>query len=93
MDNIKAMDDLIRAMKLTRKECELFKDLILEIKDHEEQIPQCSQDTRENLNGFSEEIDIILEQTNILSTLLVEALVEMETQYLRSLPTDRFYHE
>ncbi|MBA4417118.1 MAG: hypothetical protein C0392_04295 [Syntrophus sp. (in: bacteria)] len=93
MDNIKAVDDLIKAMKLTREEWELFKDLIEETKDRERKIAQCSRQTRENLKKLSEEITLIFEQTAILSKLLVQILDEMEMHYLSALPVDRFYRE
>jgi len=93
MDNIKAVDDLIKAKKLTHEEWELFKDLIRETKDREQKIAQCSRQTRENLKRLSEAITMIFEQTAILSKSLAQALDEMETHYLRSLPADRFYRE
>jgi polyhydroxyalkanoate synthesis regulator phasin len=93
MGSIKVVDDLVKAKKLTREEREFFEDLIKETKDREERIEQCSRKTRENLKKFSLDVSIILEQTVILSKLLLQVLDELETHYLRSLPADKFYRE
>ncbi|MCX5815222.1 MAG: hypothetical protein NTX75_03125 [Proteobacteria bacterium] len=93
MDNKKAIDDFLKAKKLTREELELFKDIIQETKDREEQITQLSRQARESCVRLFAEINIFFEKTAILSRTLAQTLDEMETNYLRSLPADRFYRE
>ena len=93
MDKKKTVDSLLIAKKLTREEWELFKDLIQETKDREEQITRFSKQARDNYIRLIAEINIFFEKTAILSRILAQTLDEMESNYLRSLPADRFYRE
>ena len=93
MDNKKAIDDFLKAKKLTREEWELFKDIIQETKDREERITQSTRQIRESYKRLFAEINIFFEKIAILNRTLVQTLDEMGTNYLRSLPADRFYRE
>jgi hypothetical protein len=93
MGTIKNVDDLLKAKNLTREEWELFRELIEETRDREKKIALCSAQTKENLKRLSEEINRTLEQTVILSKSLERTLDEMETNYLRTMPADKFYRE
>ncbi|MEI6155539.1 MAG: hypothetical protein WCQ90_15800 [Deltaproteobacteria bacterium] len=93
MNNKKTVDDFLKAKKLTREEREVFKDIIQETKDREEQITQFSQQVKDSYIRLFAEINIFFEKTVILSRTLAQTLDEMETNYLRSLPADRFYRE
>ena len=93
MDEIKTVDDLIKAKNLTPQEMELLKDVIEEARERERKSVLLSQQTKENLKKLSDGLNIIAERTTDISRSLHSLLDQMETLYIKSIPDAKFYRE
>ena len=93
MDDIKTVDDLLKAKGLTAEELKLFEDLIRETRDREKKSIEMGRLTRENLKKLSDGFTVIAERTFEISKSMDRVLDEMEALYLRSMPESKFHRE
>jgi methyl-accepting chemotaxis protein len=93
MNEIKTVDELIRAKNLTEEEMELFADLIKEARERERTSAELSRQTRANILKLSDGLNTIVEKTTYLSKAMEQLLDNMETLYIRSIPEAKFYRE
>ena len=93
MDNIKTIDDLIKAKNLTPEELMQFKDMIEEFKERERKIEEYTHTAKSNLNELSNSLQRLGERASILGTALRESLDKLERVQLQMMPNDKFYRE
>jgi hypothetical protein len=92
-DDIKTVDDLVRAKNLTPEEQIQFKDMIEEFKERERKIEEYVTAAKSNLNQLSDTMRILGERASVVGKALKESLDEMERIHLRMMPNDKFYRE
>jgi predicted nucleic acid-binding Zn-ribbon protein len=92
-DDIKTVDDLIKAKNLTPEELIQFKDMIDEFKERERKIEEHVTAAKSNLNQLSNTMRILGERASVIGKELRESLDEMERIQLQMMPNDKFYRE
>jgi hypothetical protein len=92
-DEIRTVDDLIKAKNLTAEELVEFKDMIEEFKERERKIEEHVSAAKSNLNQLSNSMKVLGERASIISKALRISLDEMERIQLRMMPNDKFYRE
>jgi len=92
-DEIKSVDDLIRAKNLTAEELMQFRDIIEESKERERKIEEYANAARSNLDQLSASMRILGERAAIVAKALRISLDEMERIQLRMMPSEKFYRE
>ena len=92
-DNIRTVDDLIKAKNLTAEELVEFKDMIEEFKERERKIEEYVSAAKSNLNQLSSSMRVLGERASIISKALRISLDDMERIQLRMMPNDKFYRE
>jgi len=93
MENIRNIDDLIRAKNLTAEEMEMFKGMIDESREREKMVREYSQSTQENLKKLSTGLQTISDKVMVLGKALRNMTDEMDKLYLKLLPAEKFYRE
>ncbi len=92
-EEIRTVDDLIRAKNLTAEELIQFKDMIEEFRERERKIEEYATAARSNLNELSTSMRMLGERAAIMAKALRISLDEMERIQLRMMPSDKFYRE
>jgi hypothetical protein len=93
MDNIKTVDELIRAKHMSEEELELHEELIEECLDRETKIARCRAETEQNIREFAHAALAMSATTVELGKALQALVEETDSLYLRLLPQDRFFRE
>jgi len=93
MDEVKTVEDLIRAKKLTAEEEEQLRDIIEECRVREIQIKEASDAARRNLEGLSRSFALIVDTIAAVGTCVNELQAEVERLQLKMMPEEVFYRE
>jgi hypothetical protein len=93
MEEIKTVDDLIRAKGLTREEQEKLKDVIEECRRREVQIRDASDSAKRNLESLSRSFGMIVDTISTVGRAVDELQEEVERLQLRMMPAEQFYRE
>lgn len=93
MDEIKTVEDLIRAKKLTAEEEEQLRDIIEECRVREIQIRETSAAARRNLEGLSRSFGLIVDTIAAVGICVTELQAEVERLQLKMMPEEVFYRE
>jgi DNA-binding transcriptional regulator YhcF (GntR family) len=93
MDEIKTVDDLLKAKKVTYEERELLQDIIETARTNERKIREYAEQMRSNFNRLSKALQNMEERTVILNKALQGLLDATDTLHLRLMPSEKFYRE
>jgi hypothetical protein len=93
MDEIKTVDDLLKAKKVTLEEHELLQDIIETARTNERKIREYAEQMRSNFNRLSKALQTVEERTFILNKALQGLLDATDTLHLRLMPSEKFYRE
>jgi len=93
MDEIKTVDDLLRAKNVTVEEHELLKDVIETARTNERKIREYAEQMRSNFTRLSEALQTMEERTFILNKALQGLLDATDSLHLRLMPSEKFYRE
>jgi hypothetical protein len=93
MDNIKTVDDLLKAKNVTPEERELLKDIIETARTNERKIREYTEQMKTNFNRLSQALQTMEERAFILNKALRGLLDEADTLHLRMMPSEKFYRE
>jgi hypothetical protein len=93
MDEIKTVDDLLKAKKVTHEERELLQDIIETARTNERKIREYTEQMRSNFNRLSKALQTVEERTLILNKALQGLLDATDTLHLRLMPSEKFYRE
>ncbi len=93
MNEIKTVDELIRAKNLTEEEMELFADMIEEARQREKMSAEIARQTKANLLRLEDGLNAIAEKTTDISNAMKTLLDQMEILYIKSMPDTKFYRE
>ena len=93
IDEIKTVDDLLKAKKVTPEERELLKDIIEVARTNERKIREYAEQMKANFNRLSQALQTMEERTFILNKTLQGLLDATDTLHLRLMPSDKFYRE
>lgn len=93
MDEIKTVDDLLRAKNVTDEEHELLKDVIETARTNERKIREYAEQMRSNFTRLSEALQTMEERTFILNRALQGLLDATDSLHLRLMPSEKFYRE
>lgn len=93
MDEIKTVDDLLRAKNVTTEEHELLKDVIETARTNERKIREYAEQMRSNFTRLSEALQTMEERTFILNKALQGLLDATDSLHLRLMPSEKFYRE
>ncbi|WP_028895850.1 hypothetical protein [Syntrophorhabdus aromaticivorans] len=93
MDEIKTVDDLLKAKNVTPEEYECLKDFIETAKANERKIREYACRMRSNFDRLSQALELIEERMLTLNKALQDLLDASETFQLRLMSSDKFYRE
>jgi hypothetical protein len=93
MDEIKTVDDLLKAKKVTPEERELLRDIIETARTNERKIREYAEQMRSNFNRLSKALQTMEERTFILNKALQGLLDATDTLHLKLMPSEKFYRE
>jgi hypothetical protein len=93
MSEIKTVDDLLNAKKVSPEERELLKDIIEIARTNERKIREYSEQMRLNFNRLSQALQTMEERTIIINKALQGLLDATDTLHLRLMPSEKFYRE
>ena len=93
MDEIKTVEDLIKAKNLTAEEEEKLRDVIEECRIREIQIREASEAARHNLEGLSRSFALIVDTIAAVGKGVSELQAEVERLQLKMMPEEAFYRE
>jgi hypothetical protein len=93
MDEIKTVDDLLKAKNVTPEERELLKDIIEVARTNERKIREYAEQMKANFNRLSLALQTMEERTFILNKALQGLLDATDTLHLRLMPSEKFYRE
>ena len=93
MDEIKTVDDLLRAKNVTAEERELLKDIIETSRTNERKIREYAEQMKSNFKRLSEALQTMEERTFILNKALQGLLDATDSLHLRLMPSEKFYRE
>ncbi|OPY80861.1 MAG: hypothetical protein A4E65_01316 [Syntrophorhabdus sp. PtaU1.Bin153] len=93
MDEIKTVDDLLKAKNVTPEEHERLKDLIETARANERKIREYADQMRSNFDRLSRALQLMEERTLTLNRALQDLLDASGTFQLRLMSSDKFYRE
>jgi hypothetical protein len=93
MNEIKTVDDLLKAKNVTPEERELLKDIIEIARTNERKIREYAEQMRANFNRLSQALQTMEERTFILNKALQGLLDATDTLHLKLMPSEKFYRE
>lgn len=93
MDNIKTVEDLIRAKNLTPEELELHRELIEECRENEKKINEYCNAARENLRKMYNTLDNVSKKAAEIHDAFERLVEETENLSLRLIPDEKFHRE
>jgi hypothetical protein len=93
MDEIRTVDELLEAKKVTAEEREFLKDIIETARKNERQIKEYAAQMRTNLSKLSLAVESMEERTFVLNKALQNLLESASSLQLRLMPSDKFYRE
>jgi len=93
MDEIKTIEDLIKAKNLTAEEEEKLREVIEECRMREAQIREASEAARRNLEGLSRSFALIVDTIAAVGRGVGELQAEVERLQLKMMPEEAFYRE
>ena len=93
MDEIKTVDDLLKAKNVTPEEHELLKDIIEVARINERKIREYAEQMKANFSRLSQALQTMEERTFILNRALQGLLDATDTLHLRLMPSEKFYRE
>jgi hypothetical protein len=91
MDNIKTVDDLIRARGLSADEQEKLRDIIEECRVREVQIREASESAKRNLEGLSRAFDSVVDTIYTVSRAVDDLQDEVGRLQLTMMPAEQFF--
>jgi predicted transcriptional regulator len=93
MDEIKTVDDLLKAKNVTPEERELLKDIIETARTNERKIREYAEQMKSNFSRLSQALQTMEERTFVLNKALQGLLDAADTLSLRLMPSEKFYRE
>jgi hypothetical protein len=93
MDEVKTVEDLIRAKELSAEEEVQLRDIIEECRAREIQIKEASLAARRNLEGLSRSFGLIIDTIAAVGSCVDELHAEVERLQLKMMPEELFGRE
>ena len=93
MNEIKTVDDLIRAKNLTPEEEEELRNIIEECRKREVQIQEASDTAKRNIESLTKSFGMIVDTISNVGKAVDELHDEVERLQLRMMPEAQFFHE
>jgi hypothetical protein len=93
MDEIRTVDDLIKAKGLTAEEQEKLREIIAECKEREVQIQTASDQARRSLEGLTKTFSYIVDTISTVGRAVDELHDEVGRLQLRMMPAEQFFRD
>jgi hypothetical protein len=91
MNEIKTVDDLMRAKGLTTEEQKKLRDIIEECRARETRIKEASEATKRNLQGLSRTFSMIVDTISRVNRAVDELNDQVDKLQLRMMPEEQFF--